>query len=404
MSALTCAARLGSRYGGSVRIQLVRRMFNPFQKVQARSRKKARNATATAFGQMVGVMLPKPAKAKARPKPTSKGAGQALSRIKVHKTLTVKPAAKAKPVTATARAQMSIPRGATFRSLTHDSPFGSLDYKLYLPASATSAERPLPLLVMLHGCGQTPDDFATGTRMNALAEELGVIVVYPAQNRQAQKNRCWNWYRRGDQIRVAGEPALLADLTRMVLSTTPVDPARVYVAGLSAGASMALILAAAYPDIFAAVGAHSGLAVGSAHDASTAMIAMKHGAPGSRSPAPIPTINFHGENDKVVHVRNGRYVAARAADAYPALVSTERKGRTPDGHPFVRQFHRKGRGKSFTEFWVIPGAGHAWSGGSPAGRFTDPAGPDASREMLRFMLQHRTTLKQRKAAKLASAA
>ena len=404
MSALTCAARLGSHYGGSIKIQLVRRMFNPFQKVQARNRKRARNATATAFGQIVGVMLPKPATAKARPKPTSKGAGQALSRIKVHPTLTVKPTAKAKPVTATVRAQMPIPRGATFRSLTHDSSFGSLDYKLYLPASAASAERPLPLLVMLHGCGQTPDDFATGTRMNALAEELGVIVVYPAQNRQAQKNRCWNWYRRGDQSRVAGEPALLADLTRMVLSTTPVDPARVYVAGLSAGASMALILAAAYPDIFAAVGAHSGLAVGSAHDASTAMIAMKHGAPGSRSPAPIPTINFHGENDKVVHVRNGRYVAARAADAYPSLVSTERKGRTPDGHTFVRQSLRTGKGKSFTEFWSIPGAGHAWSGGSPVGRFTDPAGPDASREMLRFMLQHRTTMKQRKTMTMVSAA
>jgi poly(hydroxyalkanoate) depolymerase family esterase len=256
---------------------------------------------------------------------------------------------------------------------------------------------------MLHGCGQTTDDFATGTRMNALAEELGVIVVYPAQNRQAQKNRCWSWYRRGDQSRVAGEPALLADLTRMVLSTTPADPARVYVAGLSAGASMALILAAAYPDIFAAVGAHSGLSVGSAHDASTAMIAMKHGAPGVRSPTAVPTINFHGENDKVVHVRNGRYVAARAADAYPDLVGIERKGRTPDGHPFVRQFYRKGRGKSFTEFWVITGAGHAWSGGSPAGRFTDPAGPDASREMLRFMLQHQTTLKQRKDAAFATA-
>ncbi len=133
------------------------------------------------------------------------------------------------------------------------------------------------------------------------------------------------------------------------------------------------------------------------------MIAMKHGAPGMPSPAPMPTINFHGADDKVVHVRNGRYVAARAADAYPDLVSTERKGRTPNGHPFVRQSQRKGTGRSFTEFWIIAGGGHAWSGGNPAGRFTDPAGPDASREMLRFMLQHRTTLKHRKAATLASA-
>ncbi|MCF7698015.1 extracellular catalytic domain type 1 short-chain-length polyhydroxyalkanoate depolymerase [Loktanella sp. M215] len=378
-------------------------MFNPFKTVQARSRKQMRKATTLALGQVAGAMRPKPTKAKARPKSPLKGAGQALNRVNVQPKVSVKPAAKAKPPTATTRSRMPIPRGATFRSLTHEAPFGSLDYKLYLPATATRAERALPLLVMLHGCGQTPDDFATGTGMNALAEELGLIVVYPAQNRHAQQNRCWNWYRRGDQSRVTGEPALLADLTRMVLSTTPADPARVYVAGLSAGASMALILAAAYPDIFAAVGAHSGLSVGSAHDASTAMIAMKHGAPGSRSPAPMPTINFHGENDKVVHVRNGRYVAARAADAYPDLISTARKGRIPDGHPFVRQSHRKGTGKSFTEFWVITGAGHTWSGGSPAGRFTDPAGPDASREMLRFMLQHRTTLKLRKAAARVSA-
>ncbi len=234
-------------------------MFNPFKKVQARSRKKFRNATATAFGQMAGAMLPKPTKAKARPKYPSKGAGQALKRVKLHPKPTMKPAAKAMQSTATARSHMPKPRGATFRSLIHDGPFGTLDYKLYLPASATGAEHTLPVLVMLHGCGQTPDYFATGTGMNALAEELSVIVVYPAQSRQAQKNRCWNWYRRGDQSRVAGEPALLAGLTQDVLRSTPADPARVYVAGLSAGASMALILAAAYPEIFAAVGAHSGL-------------------------------------------------------------------------------------------------------------------------------------------------
>lgn len=379
-------------------------MFKPLKKVQARRRKQMRKATATAFGQLASAMLPKEPKGKVRPKSKSTGAGKALSHIRVQSTATSKPVVRSTPSTATVRSRKPMPRGARFQSLTYSSPFGRLDYKLYLPASATGAERALPLVVMLHGCGQSPDDFATGTGMNALAEEMGVIVVYPAQNRQAQKNRCWNWYRRSDQGRFAGEPALLADLTKNVIETTRADPARVYVAGLSAGASMALILAAAYPDIFAAVGAHSGLAVRAAHDASTAMIAMKHGAPGSRSPAPMPTINFHGEEDKVVHVRNGRFVAARAADAYPDLVRTERKGRTLEGRQFVRQSLRKGKGKSFAEFWVIAGSGHAWSGGSPSGRFTDPAGPDASREMLRFMLQHRTTLKQRKAAALINAA
>ena len=381
-------------------------MFNPFKKAQARSRKRIRKATATAIGQMAGAMLPKPAKKKAGPKANaaSKAAGRALSRVKSSTKPPVKHAEKTRLPTATARSRIPMPRGASFRSRTHDCTFGSLDYKLYLPACSATAVLPLPVLVMLHGCGQTPDDFATGTGMNALAEELGIIVVYPAQDRRAQQNRCWNWYRRGDQGRVAGEPALLASLMRDVLSTSPADPARVYVAGLSAGASMALILAATYPDIFSAVGAHSGLAWGAARDATSAAFAMKYGAPGHRATGPMPTINFHGEDDKVVHVRNGRYVAARADDAYADLRRTERTSRADGGHPYVRVSHRRGKGRSFTEFWVIKDAGHAWSGGSPAGRFTDPSGPDASREMLRFMLQHRTTVKQRKAAKLTSAA
>ncbi len=297
-----------------------------------------------------------------------------------------------------------MPRGASFGWCRHDCAVGSLGYKLYLPASARTAVRPLPVLVMLHGCGQTPDDFATGTGMNALAEELGFIVVYPAQDRRAQQNRCWNWYRRGDQGRGAGEPALLASLTREVVNTAPADPARVYVAGLSAGASMALILAATYPDIFAAVGAHSGLAWGAARDATTAGLAMRHGAPGHRCPGPMPTIVFHGDGDKVVHVRNGRFIASRAAAAYEGLRRTEVRGRGHGGHPFARLSHRRGKGRSFTEFWVVEDAGHAWSGGSRAGRFADPAGPDASRAIMRFFLQHRTTAKQRKAAQLAGAA
>ncbi|SFH36840.1 esterase, PHB depolymerase family [Palleronia marisminoris] len=381
-------------------------MFDPFKKARTRSRKRIRKATATAIGKMAGAMLPKPVKPKARPKSNaaSNDAGRALSRAKLSTKAQVKQAANAKPSMATARSRMPMPRGASFQSRTHDCADGRLDYKLYLPACATQGMQPLPVLVMLHGCGQTPDDFATGTGMNALAEELGIIVVYPAQTRQAQPNRCWNWFRRGDQSREAGEPALLASLTRDVLNITPADPARVYVAGLSAGASMAVILAATYPDIFAAVGVHSGLAWRAARDATTAAFAMQHGAPGNRFPSPMPTIIFHGEEDKVVHVRNGRYIAARAADAYADLRRTERTSRPHGGHAFVRQSHRRGKGRSFTEFWVVKDAGHAWSGGSRAGRFTDPAGPDASRETLRFLLQHRTTLKQRKAAKLASAA
>ncbi len=381
-------------------------MFNPFKEAQARSRRRMRKAAATAIGQVTSAMLPKPPKVKASLKShtASKGADRRLDRVTVGTRSSVEYVKKARPSTATARSRMPVPRGASFRWRTHDCAVGSLVYKLYLPACASKAVRPLPLLVMLHGCGQTPDDFAAGTGMNALAEELGIIVVYPAQDRRVQQNRCWNWYRRSDQGRGAGEPALLAGLTRDVLSTAPADPARVYVGGLSAGASMALILAATYPDIFAAVCAHSGLARGAAQDATTAAFAMRHGAPGHRSPGPMPTINFHGEEDRVVHVRNGRFVAARAADAYTDLRRTELTSRRHGGHPFVRLSHRRGKGRSFTEFWVVKEAGHAWSGGSRAGRFTDSAGPDASREMLRFFLQHRTTLKQRKAAELASVA
>ncbi len=374
-------------------------MFNPFKKVQARNRKHVRKATTQAIVQIIGGTPAKPLKAKARPnsKVTTNGAGRALSLVGPTKSKKViESKGKYQPASATARSRMPVPRGASFQSHVHECAFGNRDYKLYLPACAVRTLHPLPVLMMLHGCGQTPEDFAKGTGMNALAEELGFIVIYPAQARAEHHNRCWNWYRRSDQSRLSGEPALLASLTRYVLASRPADPARIYVAGLSAGASMALILAAAYPDIFAAVGAHSGLAVGAAHDGVGAVFAMKHGSPGDRSPRPMPTINFHGEDDKVVNISNGRYVAARATDAFKELQRFETKGRAGEGHTFVRVSHRRGQGRSFTEFWAVTGSGHAWSGGSPAGRFTDPSGPDASRAMLRFMLQHRTTQKQRR--------
>ncbi|MCF3972129.1 extracellular catalytic domain type 1 short-chain-length polyhydroxyalkanoate depolymerase [Paracoccus salsus] len=281
------------------------------------------------------------------------------------------------------------PRGASFRLGVHRCGHGQRRYKIFTPSCASGTAKPLPLLVMLHGCGQTPDDFAKGTRMNALAEELGLIVVYPAQSREAHPNRCWNWYRPDDQNRGAGEPALIADLTRRVLENHPVDPSRVYVAGLSAGASAALVLADAYPDLFAAVGAHSGLPVGAARDHASAVIAMQQGNPGHRRTVAIPTITFSGSADRVVNPRNGRFVAIRALEPFPYLRQTERAGQVPGGHAYLRTTHRVGKGPSRVEQWLIKGSGHAWSGGAKAGRFTDPAGPDASREMLRFFLRHK---------------
>ena len=250
---------------------------------------------------------------------------------------------------------------------------------------------------MLHGCGQTPEDFAKGTGMNALAEQLGVIVVYPAQPREAHPNRCWNWFRPEDQARDGGEPALLASLTRDVLARHGADPARVYVAGLSAGGATAMLLAHAYPDLFAAVGCHSGLPPGAAGDKTAAIIAMKQGSPGQRLARPVPTIIFHGSDDRVVTPRNGRFLAIRAIETFPGLRAVELSRTVPGGRAYVRTSHRIGQGRSWVEHWLVKGAGHAWSGGSRAGRFVDPGGPDASAQMLRFFLRHRTSRKSRAA-------
>lgn len=297
---------------------------------------------------------------------------------------------------ATARRKTAAPRGASFLRATYSGNDGERSFRLYVPARAkTSPGAPMPLVVMLHGCGQTPEDFATGTRMNALAEELGLIVAYPAQPAAANAGRCWNWYDPASQRRGSGEPALIAGIVRQVLHDHPVDPARVYVAGLSAGASAANILGAAYPDLFAAVGVHSGLPVGAAHTPAAAFVAMQQGAPGDLPTTCVPTIVFHGAADSVVHPRNGRFIVARSVSALAPVRAVERKRRSAGGRDYVVTSHRGANGKPCCEHWVIEGSGHAWSGGHPSGSYTDPAGPDASREMLRFFLRHRIPARAR---------
>jgi poly(hydroxyalkanoate) depolymerase family esterase len=164
-----------------------------------------------------------------------------------------------------ARIRTTVPRGASFKLASYASDQGKRSYKLYIPAKSKVGPQlcaPMPLVVMLHGCGQTPDDFATGTQMNDMAEEFGLLVAYPSQPRAANSNRCWNWFERSDQVRGSGEPSLITGIARTVLRDHPADPARVYIAGLSAGGSAAIIAATAYPDLFAAVGVHSGLPAG----------------------------------------------------------------------------------------------------------------------------------------------
>jgi poly(hydroxyalkanoate) depolymerase family esterase len=247
---------------------------------------------------------------------------------------------------------------------------------------------------MLHGCTQSPDDFAAGTRMNALAEEHGLLVLYPAQPSSANAQKCWNWFSPGDQRRDQGEPSLIAGMTRQVMREHAVDPRRVYIAGLSAGGAAAAIMGQAYPDIYAAVGVHSGLACGAARDLPSAFAAMRLGAAHaplrpSDAQRVIPTIVFHADRDTTVHPRNGDQVIAQSGAAAVTGLRTEvQRGQVAGGHAYTRTIHADAGGQTVLEQWLIHGGGHAWSGGSPAGSYTDPRGPDASCEMLRFFLDH----------------
>jgi poly(hydroxyalkanoate) depolymerase family esterase len=282
--------------------------------------------------------------------------------------------------------QTFVPDGARFEERAYANHAGSRTYKLYIPSHHNG--EPLPLIVMLHGCTQSPDDFAAGTRMNGLAEEKHLLVAYPAQSSAANPSNCWNWFSATDQQRDGGEPSLIAGITRQIMRDVAVDPARVYVAGLSAGGAAAAIMGSAYPDLYAAIGVHSGLACGAAKDMPSALVAMRQGGSilvhGAR---PLPTIVFHGDQDTTVSAVNGDQVIAQSKAAAD-LRRTVGHGRSAGGIDYTQTVQTDARGRPVLEQWVLHGAGHAWSGGSPAGSFTDPRGPDASREMVRFFLQY----------------
>lgn len=268
---------------------------------------------------------------------------------------------------------------------------GSRSYKLYIPSGKNNG--PSPLIVMLHGCTQSADDFAAGTRMNFAAEARGCFVVYPEQPQAANASKCWNWFRSSDQARDKGEPALIAGITRQVMGEHNIDPGRVYVAGLSAGGAAAAIMGEAYPDLYAAVGVHSGIACGAARDLASAFAAMRGQSDISSMDRQragdrlMPTIVFHGDLDRTVHPSNGAKVIARAAEGNPLSDMTIRK-QTSSGHNYSHSVRRDAQGRAMLELWELHGAAHAWSGGSPAGSYTNPNGPDATEEMLRFFLEH----------------
>lgn len=288
------------------------------------------------------------------------------------------------------------PRGESFTAHVFAHGGHRWRYRLYEPARSDPAIL-LPVVVMLHGCKQDAEDFARGTAMNELAAREGVLVLYPEQLRKANQMGCWNWFDPQHQRRGGGEPAMIAALVQSVVAAHGGDPRRVYVAGLSAGGAMAATLGELYPDIFAAVGVHSGLPARAAHDVPSAFSAMRKGT-ATASPhgtAARPTIVFHGSADHTVAPRNGDSVVQRQLAAHRAAGIALAPGESEEPGPqdartraATRTQWRDSHGKTVVESWSVAGGPHAWSGGHGDGSFTDPRGPSASEAMLAFFLRH----------------
>lgn len=314
-----------------------------------------------------------------------------------------RPAEAPQPQTFPGRMPHGSPRGK-FITGSYTNQAGSRTYKLYVPSGYRGQS--LPLVVMLHGCTQNPDDFAAGTRMNQVAEEQKCFVLYPAQAQSANPSKCWNWFKESDQRRDQGEPSLIAGMTRQIMSSYSIDPRRVYVAGLSAGGAMAVTMGMTYPEIYAAVGVHSGLPYAAAHDVPSAFAAMRQsssangrmgiGVAGELTVCDVSTIVFHGDRDTTVHPCNGDQVAAQSrgvgangnSGTRAGVRATVQRGQVAQGHAYTRTVYHDAGGQAIVEHWLVHGAGHTWSGGSVSGSFTDPKGPDATQEMIRFFWEH----------------
>jgi poly(hydroxyalkanoate) depolymerase family esterase len=300
-----------------------------------------------------------------------------------------------------------------WQSFTYQDSTSSYPYFVYTPTTY-HVGKAVSLLVMLHGCTQTAEDFAAGTRMNQLAEQYGFIVAYPQQMRKANPTLCWNWFRSAHQFRDRGEPNRIAHIVQAIRRNTSqwtIDSNQIYVSGASAGAAMAVILGATYPDIFAAIGVHSGVEYQAVTNIISAFKMMRH-----RGPNPVlqgqkayeamgsyqrvmPIIVFQGTRDRVVPPINGDQVVQQwmqtnrlaseglyqANFKNPAATTT---AQVPGGYEYTVYSWKDSRGKEIQAYWKIHGLGHAWSGGSPEGSHTDPQGPNASEFMYQFFMNH----------------
>lgn len=300
-----------------------------------------------------------------------------------------------------------------WQQYAYNDPVGKHPYFVYTPESYQVGTA-VPLFVMLHGCGQTALDFANGTSMNLLAEQYGFIVVYPQQTRNYNQGLCWNWFLSAHQSRDHGEPASIVAIVQSVqhnIARWTIDSTRIYVAGLSAGAAMSVILGATYPDVFAAIGVHSGLEYQAATNLNDGLKAMRRGGPDPRQQGLaaytamsnlariVPTIVFHGTKDTTVAPVNGDQTVQQwmetdhlASDStyapdftHPASVTS---GQVPGGYAYVIATWNTAHGNEVQAYWKIAGLGHAWSGGNPVGTYTDRRGPDVSLALYNFFMAH----------------
>ncbi|GAC1384077.1 MAG: hypothetical protein NVS4B7_19900 [Ktedonobacteraceae bacterium] len=290
---------------------------------------------------------------------------------------------------------------------------GSRPYFVYTPDSYQPGVA-VPLLVMLHGCTQSALDFATGTHMNALAEQFSFIVVYPQQTNNYNQYTCWNWYDIANQYRDSGEPAIIAGIVQTIINAPnqwTIDTRSIYIAGLSAGAAMSVILGVTYPDIFAAIGVHSGLEYQAATDQASGVQAAEKGGPDSMQQGQIayeamggfarvvPTIVFHGTHDYVNNIINGhqvvqQWIATNSLASHGLYTAnfnsptTTSVGQGPNGHSYIIYTWNDTRGNEVQSYWQINNMGHAWSGGNYNSSYTDPQGPDASLAIYTFFQRH----------------